>query len=1041
MSSNIAFLFLTYGDLTHPALMKKYVSDHNIYIHPKNELRDPFFRRHVIRERIATKWGEISIVDATLALMRNAYSNKNNEWFILLSEDVYPTGNIHALQTFLSTNANQKSMFWPMSGYNESAQVWKVSQWWIMSRRDVAWFMHELTAQRRRQIMAHIQSKKEKKLLLAAYDESFFITALKLFVPMYDFAKTQCIYTSTLQNVVVKSPITWNRLTTQDYDDVISSRAFFIRKTTPAFEFRPHPSYMNLVVVYIGTESTQQYEYLLDRTDIDIVLFTSLDNMYTKIHPGILAKCRYICPILWNLYDESVRAYTEMTKPTHWQQITFLGEKFITNDLQMYEDKRNEKQEKQEKQEIRDSKGNRGIITRRSISNQKKIALLLYLESGSLHPVWQDYIREHNDKLSVYFYSQKKQQHPTNVIQIPIDRAYNESRPLPLMSAVKDLIYESMKDRENRAFIVLTGGCRPIRPFLDLYESVIHSGLSYADLFDVQKKDDVPPNYIKHRPYVCLTREHAKKLMDSREETSYMPEYFLTGIIGDESSTAVGNPNNEFPVVNFPLVHENWLENKKRAEEIDAEIHGLYVEIESDPLKDNRKIHAEIKRKKQEKQDVMRMPKRYTGIVSPTEVAYAQQSGAYFWRDFAASSQIPGNFAASSQIPASSQLPYHQDARRRSLTFIHITKTAGTSIEQLGYMHGVYWGRFDQTLRRLTYRLPNKGSEFWHVPTVFFNRDLLQELLKTSDLFAVIRDPVDRVISEYYCKWGGPKRKGNAKAVQNVGVDSTVASINQWIAERLEYEMSKIGNTSIGSKKSEFGKTSIGSKKSAFGKTSIGSFTHGHWVPQSMYLYNRDLEQIVKDENIVIFENLNPEMNSLLERYGYGFKMEEVGVLNRNEKKFSREDLTAENMRLIRELYAQDFEVYNRILSQRKSPSPIARPNPSPVKEKTPSPNPSPVKEKTPSPVKEKTPSPVKEKTPSPVKEKTPSPIKIKGKCPKGTRRNKKTGNCDPTGIVGKEKGKEKGKGKEKEEEEKVKRCPKGTRRNKKTGNCDPINK
>ena len=41
-----------------------------------------------------------------------------------------------------------------------------------------------------------------------------------------------------------------------------------------------------------------------------------------------------------------------------------------------------------------------------------------------------------------------------------------------------------------------------------------------------------------------------------------------------------------------------------------------------------------------------------------------------------------------------------------------------------------------------------------------------------------------------------------------------------------------------------------------------------------------------------------------------------------------------------------------------------------------------------------------------------------KPKCPKGTRRNKKTGNCEPY--------------------TKQARCPKGTKRNKKTGNCEP---
>ena len=51
-------------------------------------------------------------------------------------------------------------------------------------------------------------------------------------------------------------------------------------------------------------------------------------------------------------------------------------------------------------------------------------------------------------------------------------------------------------------------------------------------------------------------------------------------------------------------------------------------------------------------------------------------------------------------------------------------------------------------------------------------------------------------------------------------------------------------------------------------------------------------------------------------------------------------------------------------------------------------------------------------------------------KCPSGTRRNKKTGECERTKKEPSSKSKSK-------EEEKKKNCPRGTRRNKKTGECE----
>ena len=105
----------------------------------------------------------------------------------------------------------------------------------------------------------------------------------------------------------------------------------------------------------------------------------------------------------------------------------------------------------------------------------------------------------------------------------------------------------------------------------------------------------------------------------------------------------------------------------------------------------------------------------------------------------------------------------------------------------------------------------------------------------------------------------------------------------------------------------------------------------------------------------------------------------------------------------------------------------------------TPTSSPTPVKlslSPTPSPVKlslSPTPSPVKlslTPTPSPVKlSPTQEPIiPSSKKCPKGTRRNKKTGLCEPVKKIEAPKS----------VPEPVKKCPKGTRRNKKTGLCEP---
>ena len=101
------------------------------------------------------------------------------------------------------------------------------------------------------------------------------------------------------------------------------------------------------------------------------------------------------------------------------------------------------------------------------------------------------------------------------------------------------------------------------------------------------------------------------------------------------------------------------------------------------------------------------------------------------------------------------------------LEFVHITKTGGSAIEKAGAEEGIIWGACHYmnipdvgcSKADLLYNAPNYQSYAktspWHTPP---------KILKTqytandnpytgAELFAVIRNPYDRVISEYYCPW------------------------------------------------------------------------------------------------------------------------------------------------------------------------------------------------------------------------------------------------------------------------------------------------
>ena len=81
----------------------------------------------------------------------------------------------------------------------------------------------------------------------------------------------------------------------------------------------------------------------------------------------------------------------------------------------------------------------------------------------------------------------------------------------------------------------------------------------------------------------------------------------------------------------------------------------------------------------------------------------------------------------------------------KQLKFIHITKCAGSTIEEIGRDNKVWWGKY------------SREYGWWH--GIFSRKD--KKLKDKYDWFMVVRNPYDRIISEYYCKWGSKGKEEN----------------------------------------------------------------------------------------------------------------------------------------------------------------------------------------------------------------------------------------------------------------------------------------
>jgi hypothetical protein len=106
-SGKVAFLFLTRGDINHPEVWEGYFKhgsdDHRIYVHAKHphEVVHPLFCKTLIPSLQQTQWGHVSLVRATLQLLKAALAEPDNEAFVLCSESCVPVRTFASLRRHL----------------------------------------------------------------------------------------------------------------------------------------------------------------------------------------------------------------------------------------------------------------------------------------------------------------------------------------------------------------------------------------------------------------------------------------------------------------------------------------------------------------------------------------------------------------------------------------------------------------------------------------------------------------------------------------------------------------------------------------------------------------------------------------------------------------------------------------------------------------------------------------------------------------------------------------------------------------------------
>ncbi|CAE7941059.1 unnamed protein product [Symbiodinium necroappetens] len=254
------------------------------------------------------------------------------------------------------------------------------------------------------------------------------------------------------------------------------------------------------------------------------------------------------------------------------------------------------------------------------------------------------------------------------------------------------------------------------------------------------------------------------------------------------------------------------------------------------------------------------------GIVGSQGPAPTQTQMEETWRPPSPASVAAVTATTTAPTPVTAPAPpLGTEPLRKTLKFIHITKTGGTAIEQWGKEHGHRWGMYHKE-----YKVPGRYPPApWH----HFFPELDAELRHRYDWFMVVRDPVDRVISEYYCPWAGSP---------SVKTD-TVQDFNRFILRGLRDKQ---------------------------------MWATYHWALMSSYLDSTSVQHVLKNEN------LESDFGKLLRIYGIPFdRLYRTNKARVGGHKFGREHLWQETILQICETYADDFEAFNYSMPSLCSPA------------------------------------------------------------------------------------------------------------------------
>jgi len=253
----------------------------------------------------------------------------------------------------------------------------------------------------------------------------------------------------------------------------------------------------------------------------------------------------------------------------------------------------------------------------------------------------------------------------------------------------------------------------------------------------------------------------------------------------------------------------------------------------------------------------------------------------------------------------------------KRLEFVHITKTGGSAIEKAGAMNGHIWGACHYmeleevgcTKPDLPYISPKYQSYVltspWHTPPKLLRQYVRadQYPYDDADLFVVVRNPYDRILSEFYCPWMGFQAKYRMDLKHDKDPNEP-EHLNWWVKDTI---------TKLSDQVDEFQKVDPSDRPKVQQKYVNEDpllLAQKHYVNQAEYIFDGEI-RVVK--NVVHYEHLPEEFNVLMKKYGMNITIppkRESGVYtsDHGDKRLTFMDLNEESIKIINDYAKADFE-------------------------------------------------------------------------------------------------------------------------------------